>query len=907
MIPQDFSYDFVLGGYLLFLVPFFALFFAALYFYRNKKLAQLASANVHARMIIPRENWIYWSKAAALSLTWILATLAFMQPKGNGHYPPSVPGPANTEAPLKLKAHDVFFLIDASASMAIADGRSGQTRFQHAKEIADETLSLLEGENASLYAFTSHLTKLSPLTTDYFFLRIMLSGMQIDEGGIPGTDFLTSLSELPKTSPGRLKTLIIFSDGGDTKLESLPEGEQQSYLQSIVNIFKDIHQLRIYTVGLGKKQEEIVPQVTFKGQHVRSSLDDRILKALAQQGSGLYYQGEALSAVQLSRDITARMHQERVLMDDGTTIQAARPQSLLYDLYFQIPLVAAILLLSYVLFFPDTLRKSFLFAFLLFSFHSIHSQDMQAANRYAEAGDAQEALAIYKNLLQQTHISWEKNIYLYNMGVIYLKNHDWQKASETFQTIQSKDPLLTAYLKKNLALARYHQAISITPESSSAHLQKLYQLRDALQQIHLAKQADCALQKLEGNPVCIPDEGLNDFRLKAKDALAASLNAYGFYRKKHLKIREGISELLFSLSLLKESIALLQQSGLPENLRKPYQEYFYQEGRSWIPLWETIQRQAAKEQKSTFENAFDKFSEAMQNFQKDEYGKSLFLIQESEKALFNLFQEVWDRSATQEILQRLMESYQQISVRDTLSEALLSRLQIQQKQIASLLKEENAQFKEPINEAVRLIDLALLSLQQSRPSLARLFFEAAHHRIAKLLPKENASFLEALQQAIATQEYALAMNRLLQSSPTPEALSLVVQGQQDTLEEASQFLSSVFLAQNQDYEKGICQKKPWDAYLPSFNLGYLSAAEAAKIIPETPNGAIGKQEETLELWKQLKNAMETKKEGPSEPEIRGSSRQTIPQVLQVLQEMSNDDQIQNKSNTKSKQQIERPW
>src|SRR5690606_21686855 len=113
------------------------------------------------------------------------------------------------------KAHDVIFLVDASASMSVADMRGGLSRFNYAKEIVDAAISKLQGESVALSAFTSGVTVLSPLTMDYFFVRIMLKQMQINEGDIAGTNLVEAIAVtreqyFPFITPS-LKSLIILT------------------------------------------------------------------------------------------------------------------------------------------------------------------------------------------------------------------------------------------------------------------------------------------------------------------------------------------------------------------------------------------------------------------------------------------------------------------------------------------------------------------------------------------------------------------------------------------------------------------------------------------------------------------------------------------------------------------------
>lgn len=884
-MPQDFNYADPSALYFLLFLPVLFLLFWMLYKNRIGKLKRIGA--VWPRIIVPRENLIFWSKVAALALAWTAGTIALMQPRGNAHYPKEEV--ASQE--VRMKAHEIYLLIDASASMSISDTASG-TRLQRAKEITDEFLSQLKGERASLYAYTSVLTKMSPLTMDYFFLRVMLKELQINESGIAGTDFLSSLSSLPESAPEKLRTVIILSDGGDTNLEKLPKEQQQAYIQSVTDLFdgESSLNLRIFTVGLGKEGSQTVPGVTFEGRPVESALDDRLLKALAEKGLGNYYEADSITAIEISQDIISRMQSDRILLQKGPT---AHSQELLYDLYFQIPLGIAILLLSYVLLLPDTwrLRRFILVGLLLADYsYATTQKELTEANLYAEAGDSAQAIAGYTALLQHTKEAWKKNILLYNLGTLYVNDGDWAKAIETFQTVANteRDPLLARRFRKNFALALYQKAVL----EDSDHLQKIYMLRTSTRQLNLAKQANCNLQLMEGLQACLPDQELERFSIQVKQALASALA--GFELERTLTVQDALLELLHGLSLLENNSVLLQQNGSPND----YQGFFLHESESWIPLWKTSEKLfVTKEQKILFEQAFRQFSEAIKAVERAEYGEGQSLADKSKTTLIRLLREVVANSTPEDLLQRLILLYRQS---DTVREALLDNLQAEQNQLFSVLPDDSL-LRPALAESSRHLQQANQSLQQGKAALAELFFKAAYYRIQQLLPEEN-NPRAALDSAIATQEHAAGLNRL--GVEEEEAKRLIIQSQNDTLLKAEAFHAAVFREQTLNFARGICQKRPWDAYLPIFNRGYLSAQDAVHLLAEGSEDALVKQEETLTQWKHLLAAMQNKQEEPPEENKR---EEELPAVLQLLQEMNNDDQIQKKSPEPTKQQVQRPW
>lgn len=377
MIPQDLHYDFPYAVYLVPLVIVLVLLFWSLYVFRINKLSLFAIPEIVSTLVLPRSTAIFWSKATAVCLVWCLASLAIMEPVGNGHYPgekASVPQEEHNELLsdlaaqqkahiMRRKPHEVVFLMDASASMTVKDTRTGKSRLDYAKEIADEIASRLDGQAASLYAYTSEITQLVPSTMDYLFLRMQIEQVLINEGEAAGTDLGAALKEMNrlfKSEPfSTLKTIILFSDGGDNALDLLQGTELQKEIDKIVSDIGDAADLnlRLFAIGLGSKQGETIPNVIYNGKSVISKLDDALLQKLSRKARGYYYFANSYTAPDLASDLMGRMYQDGQFIEEGPSKKVEVPvsrESVIYDSYYQFPLGCAIILLAFVLFFPDT-------------------------------------------------------------------------------------------------------------------------------------------------------------------------------------------------------------------------------------------------------------------------------------------------------------------------------------------------------------------------------------------------------------------------------------------------------------------------------------------------------------------------------------------------------------------------
>lgn len=376
MTPNDLNYNAPQSVYLMVgAIVIFVLFFR-LFTFRENILRHFAEATVLNAILIPRSRYNYWAKTTALSLAWIFAVIALMEPRGNGRYPLQEslsdtlkkPISHQNQAVIQRKAHDILFLIDASASMEVNDTRTGQTRLEFAKDIVDQVISNLKGENVALVAFTSDTTTLSPPTMDYMYVRLMLRHMHINEGNIAGTNILKAISEMHDAYythlSTKLKTLVILTDGGDTMLEELKGNERQGYIQKMLGLLKNAqdNHLRVFTVGMGSEQGKTIPGIEYQGKPVVSSLDEDLLTEISKAGGGQEYFANHWTAMDLAQELTEKIENEHADLQEYKVktwgMSKSSEDNLVYDLFYQFPLGLCIVFLGLVIFFPDTrIRK----------------------------------------------------------------------------------------------------------------------------------------------------------------------------------------------------------------------------------------------------------------------------------------------------------------------------------------------------------------------------------------------------------------------------------------------------------------------------------------------------------------------------------------------------------------------
>lgn len=332
----------------LFFIVFAGIFmflFFALYLYREKKLFPFTKRPELLSLIIPRSTSNFWIQSIFLCLSWIFAVIALAGPKGNPRFPEELEKLSEASlanAQLKRKSHEVIFLVDTSASMSVVDTRTGKSRLDYAKEIADEVISHLQGESVSLYGFTSETTNLVPATFDYLYTRLILRDVQINVGDIPGTNFSNVIHYLIQNilphSHSWVKTIILLSDGEDPQYLTMKENEKKALLDSIKISAKEIPSFhaRLNSIGVGSENGGIVPNVTYEKHEVHSSLNIEILKTLSENSQGSYFIANDYSVLSLASDIVEGIKKDKSMKVFSVQDVEFREKNMIYDLYFPI-------------------------------------------------------------------------------------------------------------------------------------------------------------------------------------------------------------------------------------------------------------------------------------------------------------------------------------------------------------------------------------------------------------------------------------------------------------------------------------------------------------------------------------------------------------------------------------------
>lgn len=934
MIPSDLSYDFPAAAYLILLSPVLLWLFWRLYVYRQNRLSMTALPNLISKRSAP----LFWLRSFFFILAWIFAVLALMQPKGSERYPQGVQQgkKSSNQLTLQRKGHDIIILIDASASMGIPDARNKVTRLNDAKEIADEFISRLKGENVALYAFTSEPSKISPLTLDYLFARLMLKAIQINEGGVAGTNISKALTKVrqeyfSQPTP-RLKTVILISDGGDTEIESLSGAQKEDAIGKLLGTLEnaDALNVRVYTIGVGSRAGGQVPDVTDNGQPVRSALDDSLLRRISGKGRGLYVEANQLSLVDLVSRIWGDMAQDSPFVDE-TTIQRSyslETDQKIYTYYFYVPLFLALMCLLIALFLPET---SFWTAVFLMSTATLQADDLPPyaaekmihAAREAEAGAYREAMDDYSSLSELPLEPWQRAIVTYNQGTLLVDEKKWIEAIQKLITITDpKDqPLLRRRLFTNLAIAQleFGKEILRNPQNSRKAQFLLLRSQDSLNQ---AIKADCEVEILEGSKECGIPFDIREIELAIRQELSQVLSQVQKDSIKNATLDEGIAALYRGIDQLENHLKL--EEAADHQLKDNYRAFIIASGDSWLPLWNALKYKINDPKNlAVYEEARKLYAYAIRFVEKGKPNMSRGGIIEARQKLDDFVKLQWGNDPVKVLLHRFEGELKAALDQNPL---ILSDITAVKDQWDRVMKAKQDMKLEPIQTD---LNRAIAYLQADKQIPARMFGLSAQQYLNRQLKKNTNNPDLILEEAISQQQHAMGLNMLFllldANQQTDDVAELVKQAQQQTIAAADPYLSAVRDIQTNHYkELGECQCKPWDDVLPLFNSGFKEALRSRKQINEHIHEtrlALISQDQTLKDWqaalnqfnKKVQEEKKPKEELQPEPAPNQKKQEEDKQlplstqaILQTLQDMQRAD-IKKKGEQPVTTEGTKPW
>ncbi len=307
----------------LFLVPVFVIL--RLWAARRcaRRLELLASAQTRWR-IAPRMR----PGRRAVSV-FLLATgaamlaLSAMRPQGDP-----------TKVEVMAKGRDLVFLLDVSRSMLASD--LPPSRLARSVLAIKEMLPHVKGDRVALVVFAGTAALRCPLTLDYGFISSVLDAVgpdDVSQGGTSIGDALRIAADRVLSPEGTsFQDIIIITDGEDHDSFALEAAKELA-----------VRGVRIHAVGVGSPEGSPIPDpqkpgafLTYRGEVVRSSLNEPLLRSIAELTPGGTYlpaRTGDLELVSLYRDVISR--EEEKTLRGGVRLQ--------WREWFQVPLAIGFL------------------------------------------------------------------------------------------------------------------------------------------------------------------------------------------------------------------------------------------------------------------------------------------------------------------------------------------------------------------------------------------------------------------------------------------------------------------------------------------------------------------------------------------------------------------------------------
>jgi len=189
---------------------------------------------------------------------------------------------------VKRKGLDLLIAVDTSRSMLSNDVQPN--RLDRVKLAIQDLIGQLQGDRVGLIAFAGRAFLQAPLTIDYDAVVEAVNDLDtktIPEGGTNISSAITLATQSFVKSATGNRALVIFTDGEELSGDAVKSAKEAGDAG-----------VRMFTVGVGTPQGSLIPvtgddgQTDFvkdsSGQVVKSKLDDKRLREIAQATGGFY-------------------------------------------------------------------------------------------------------------------------------------------------------------------------------------------------------------------------------------------------------------------------------------------------------------------------------------------------------------------------------------------------------------------------------------------------------------------------------------------------------------------------------------------------------------------------------------------------------------------------------------------
>lgn len=367
------------------------------------------------------------------------------------------------EITVEAKSADILIGIDISDSMKAEDRYPNRLDF--AKNKAIDLIKQAAHNRIGVLAFAKHDYIVSPLSFDHSSVAFLLSKVKTGNITEKGTHLDSMIgSAISMLEHAAQKNLLLFTDGGDSE-----------DFENEIALAKE-NGLRLFIIGIGSEKGSPVRSsdggfVKHNGDILISKLNPQI-KSLATQTGGVY-----IESVLGDGDIKAMLKEIENMTEKSTLKEEKIPQ---YIQLFYYPLAVATLFLFLAFSsFPQRRAKAIaLFGLLFIGIDDAKAglldfQKLQDAKESYAQEEYEKSSSIYESFAKDSSEA------AYNLGNTLYKTKEYQKALETYQSVQSKNPEIMAKSLHNSgnthvklhqykeALAAYEKALELQEDDET--------------------------------------------------------------------------------------------------------------------------------------------------------------------------------------------------------------------------------------------------------------------------------------------------------------------------------------------------------------------------------------------------------------------------------------------------------
>jgi len=187
------------------------------------------------------------------------------------------------------KSAEIYLLLDISNSMLAED--VAPNRLDRAKKMAMDISSAFKSDKVGLILFAGNAYVQSPLTTDWHAIQLFLNAANPDQAGTQGTAIGDAVRLAIKTKQEREASgegaIIILTDGEDHDSDApaaIEEAGNEGWVTFILGVGTETGG-RIPVIIDGNKDLKRDES----GQPVVTKLNEPLMKQLAEQGHGRYF------------------------------------------------------------------------------------------------------------------------------------------------------------------------------------------------------------------------------------------------------------------------------------------------------------------------------------------------------------------------------------------------------------------------------------------------------------------------------------------------------------------------------------------------------------------------------------------------------------------------------------------